>query len=64
MTDDLEHPGPLDGLDNGSLGELREVCAEIHVDVRSPRPRNTSHHDIAVPERAYTLQAGLEDSFA
>ena len=42
-------PTPREGLDNGSLSELRIDAGEVPLDVPPPHPMGGAHHDIDVP---------------
>ncbi|TQJ50369.1 hypothetical protein [Phycicoccus sp. SLBN-51] len=53
-------PTPREGLDNGSLSELRIDAGEVPLDVPPPHPMGGAHHDIDVPDDASSLLEGME----
>ena len=53
-------PTPREGLDNGSLSELRIDAGEVPLDVPPPHPMTGVHHDIEVPDDASSLLEGME----
>jgi hypothetical protein len=53
-------PTPRDGLDNGSLSELRIDAGQVVLDVPPPHPMGGDHHDIEVPDDASSLLEGME----
>ena len=60
MTTSSYVPGPLEGLDEGSLAELAQDSRDIELHVAAPRPWVTSSFGlIDVPDDASTLIDGL-----
>ena len=60
MTTSSYVPGPLEGLDEGSLAELAQDSRDIELHVAAPRPWVTSRFGlIDVPDDASTLIDGL-----
>ncbi|HZW44309.1 MAG TPA: hypothetical protein VFF32_07955 [Dermatophilaceae bacterium] len=60
MTPSIYVPGPLDGLDEGSLAELAQDSRDIELHVAAPRPWATSNYAlIDVPDDASALIDGL-----
>ena len=53
-------PSPREGLDNGSLTELRLDAGEVELEVSRPRPLAGEHRDITVPDDASALLEGME----
>ena len=63
-------PTPREGLDNGSLTELRIDAGEVVLDVPPRHPAASAHHDITsadvtsadimVPDDASSLLEGME----
>jgi hypothetical protein len=53
-------PSPREGLDNGSLTELRIDAGEVDLEVNEPRTLAGQHRDIAVPDDASALLEGME----
>jgi hypothetical protein len=53
-------PTPREGLDNGSLTELRIDAGEVVLDVPPAHPADGAHHDIVVPDDASSLLEGME----
>ena len=61
MTTSINLPGPLDGLDEGSLAELAQDSRDIELHVARPRPWVASSFGlIDVPDDASALIDGLE----
>jgi hypothetical protein len=52
-------PGPREGLDNGSLAELRIDASEVELEVNEPRSLTGEHRDITVPDDASSLLEGI-----
>ena len=60
MTTMIHAPGPLEGLDEGSLAELAQDGRDIELHVTAPRPWVTSSFGlIDVPDDASALLDGL-----
>ena len=60
MKTSIYVPGPLDGLDEGSLAELAQDGRDIELHVAAPRPWVTSSFGlIDVPDDASALLDGL-----
>ena len=60
MTTSTHVPGPLEGLDEGTLAELAQDSRDIELHVAAPRPWVTSSFGrIDVPDDASTLIDGL-----
>ncbi|HEY8653930.1 MAG TPA: hypothetical protein VIL87_12720 [Dermatophilaceae bacterium] len=60
MTTSIHVPGPLEGLDEGSLAELAQDSRDIELHVAAPRPWVTSSFGlIDVPDDASALIDGL-----
>ncbi|HEY5179955.1 MAG TPA: hypothetical protein VIJ07_09335 [Dermatophilaceae bacterium] len=60
MTTSIYVPGPLDGLDEGSLAELAQDSRDIELHVAAPRPWVTPSHALTdVPADASALIDGL-----
>ena len=61
MTTSIHVPGPLEGLDEGSLAELAQDSRDIELHVARPRPWVASSFGlIDVPDDASALIDGLE----
>ena len=61
MKTSIYVPGPLDGLDEGSLAELAQDSRDIELHVARPRPWVASSFGlIDVPDDASALIDGLE----
>ena len=60
MTTSIHVPGPLEGLDEGSLAELAQDSRDIELHVAAPRPWVTSSYAlIDVPDDSSALIDGL-----
>lgn len=60
MQTSIHVPGPLDGLDEGSLAELARDSRDIELHVAAPRPWATSSYGLVdVPDDASALIDGL-----
>ena len=60
MTTSIHVPGPLEGLDEGSLAELAQDSRDIELQVAAPRLWVTSSFGlIDVPDDASALIDGL-----
>ena len=65
MSSPDSFPTPREGLDNGSLSELRIDAGQVVLDVPPPHlvggdHHDDDHHDIEVPDDASSLLEGME----
>jgi hypothetical protein len=60
MKTSIHVPGPLEGLDEGSLAELAQDSRDIELHVAAPRPWVTPNYGLVdVPDDASALIDGL-----
>jgi hypothetical protein len=60
MTFPMHHPGPREGLDEGSVAEMAQESREVPLEVVARRPWTLPvHATIDVPDDASTLIEGF-----